>query len=215
MRRKAAAIAQIALFYALIFYFGPSEIRTAPNLYILCVVGVLAIIYQPGFSVFDGGSQKDCGTALQILWTIQITQFLGHVEAVFWRYPESFQWTLIAWIGLVSTLAGLGLRTWAVLHLGKAFTWHINPDAADQLITNGPFAVFRHPSYVGAFFLYMGAIVFLQAYATLIVALIAIPMAFVRRIKLEEEALEAKFGSAYTQYKSRVGAVLPRLPWRI
>lgn len=211
MSKKLLANVQVALFYGLLFWFGPEGIHRLPNLYILWAFGVVAVLCQPGFSSLEAGPSSDRGTAAQILWTIQGVQLLSHVESVFVRFPESFEWTAAAWVGLVLAGFGLAIRTWAVVHLGSAFTWHIDPDAASEVITTGPFAMVRHPSYVGAFFLYVGAVCFLQAWWTLPCALILIPVAFARRIRFEEEALSARFGSDYAEYCRQVGAVIPKL----
>lgn len=211
MKQKAVTIVQLVLFYGLLLWFGAPEIRTQPNLYALFVLGVIAILYQPAFSSFEAGPSEDRGTARQILWTIQAIQGLAHVEAVFWRYPQSFEWTTFAWIGLGCAATGLALRTWAVVHLGAAFTWHIATDRAATLITSGPFSLVRHPSYVGAFLLYAGSVVFLQAWFTLLPALLLMPMAFARRIRWEEEALTNRFGASYETYKGRVGGWFPRV----
>ena len=199
------------MLYGLLLWFGPEALRTMPNLYVLVGVGALAILYQPGFSALESGPSKDRGTAAQILWTIQGTQLLAHLEAVFLRFPASFEWTALAWGGLVVMVGGLAIRTWSVIHLGAAFTWHIDPDAADEVITTGPFSLVRHPSYVGAFCLYVGAVGFLQAWWTLPLALIVIPIAFARRIRWEEQALVAQFEEDYMRYKNRVGGVVPKL----
>ena len=209
--KKVISLIQMCMLYGLLLWFGPEALRAMPNLYVLVGVGTIAILYQPGFSALESGPSQDRGTAAQVLWTIQGTQLLAHLEAVFVRFPSSFEWTAFAWSGLVVMVAGLLVRTWSVIHLGAAFTWHIDPDAADEVITTGPFAVVRHPSYAGAFFLYVGAVVFLQAWWTLQLALIGIPIAFARRIRWEEEALLERFGDRYAEYSRRVGAVFPKL----
>lgn len=40
--------------------------------------------------------------------------------------------------------------------LGKTFTWELAVKRDQQLVTSGPYAVVRHPSYVGAFCIYLG-----------------------------------------------------------
>ncbi len=209
--KKLFTIGQLLGFYALLLYFGPDGIHRSPTLYVLFVMGVVAVVYQPSFSAFEGGSEQDAGTASQILWSIQITQTLGHLEGVFWRYPGGFDWNGLTAVACCLAVAGLALRTWSVVHLGKAFTWHIDPDQADQLIETGPFARLRHPSYTGAFLFYGGVLFLLQAWVSLGLALVAMPLAFRRRIRLEEAALTARFPEAYPGYKARVGAVVPKL----
>jgi protein-S-isoprenylcysteine O-methyltransferase len=211
MNPKVVNSVLLAGFYAGIMALGDPALWTSPKLYILWVVGVLALIYQPAFEKLDRGSTQDRGTAMQILWTIQLTQIAGILEAVFLRYPESFSWGPWAWAGLGILLAGLALRSWSVIHLGKAFTWHIDPGQAETLITSGPYSVVRHPSYTGAYLLYTGTLVFVGAWFALPACMVGMVFAFVRRIRHEEAALEAKFGTVYADYRKGVGAVVPWL----
>jgi len=211
MKKKLLSIVQLAVFYLAIFYFGAPELWSLPHFYILFLVGCLALIFQPGFHAFESGASTDRGTAAQILWSVQLTQVAAVMEAVFFRFPDSFVWDSITSIGLISMLLGLCLRTFAVLHLGKAFTWHIDPEKATSLITDGPYRLCRHPSYVGAFLLYTGAVVFLHAQYALIASLVVLPMAFLRRMKWEEVELSKHFGEEYDEYCRRVGRISPFL----
>lgn len=211
MNPKVVNSILLAGFYAGIMALGDAGLWSSPKFYILWVVGVLALVYQPAFEKFDRGTGQDRGTAMQILWTIQLTQIAGILEAVFLRYPESFGWAPWAWVGVGLMVAGLGIRSWAVIHLGKAFTWHIDPGQADGLITSGPYSVVRHPSYTGAYLLYTGTLVFVGAWYALPACMVGMVLAFVRRIRHEEAALEAKFGNTYIEYRQRVSAVVPGL----
>jgi len=196
-------------FYAGLMVLGDDALWWSPKLYVLWVVGILALVYQPAFQTLDKGTTQDRGTAMQILWTIQLTQVTGILEAVFYWYPDSFSWGPVAWSGLGIMLAGLALRSWSVIHLGKAFTWHIDPGQADGLITSGPYSVVRHPSYTGAFLLYTGSLLFVGAWYSLPLCMVGMVFAFSRRIRYEEAALEDKFGDVYGDYRKRVGALVP------
>ncbi|MAA79361.1 MAG: hypothetical protein CL916_08880 [Deltaproteobacteria bacterium] len=207
--RKLFSILQLAGFYSLFLFFGPIDLRLMPHFYLLFVIGSLGIVLQPGFSSFDLGTSKDRGTAAQIVWSIQFSQIAAVLESVTIRYPEAFDWNLINSVALICMIIGLLIRTAAVIHLGKAFTWHIAPEEANTLITNGIYRFCRHPSYLGAFFLYMGAILFLHAYYAAICALVLFMIAFSRRIKWEEIALKEYFGTEYDEYASRVGRFSP------
>jgi len=209
--KKAINIVLLGAFYAAFMVVGDELLWRSPKLYILWAVGVLALIYQPGFQTMDQGTDQDKGTAKQILWTIQFTQISGVVEAIYYWFPESFAWNPVTWIGLGVMLTGLAIRSWSVIHLGKAFTWHIDPGQADGIIRTGPYSVVRHPSYTGAFLLYTGSLLFIGAWFSLPLCMIGMYFAFSRRIRYEEVALEAKFGEAYAEYRKEVGAVIPGL----
>ena len=148
--RKLLSILQLASFYALFLLFGPKDLWLQPHLYLLFVIGSLGITFQPGFTSFDLGTSKDRGTATQIVWSIQISQIAALLESVTIRYPESFEWTPLNLTALLCMIIGLMIRTAAVTHLGKAFTWHIAPEKATTLITDGIYTFCRHPSYIGA-----------------------------------------------------------------
>ena len=77
-------------------------------------------------------------------------------------------------------------------------------------VTRGPYAVVRHPLYVGwmiAFWATPTMTVTHLVFAALLTAymLIAIPF--------EERNLVQHFGEKYTEYRQRVGGLIPRVGW--
>ena len=57
-------------------------------------------------------------------------------------------WTTFV-VGLVLVWAGVALRQWAVWTLGRFFTWQVIVRRDHELVTSGPYAFVRHPSYTG------------------------------------------------------------------
>ncbi len=78
-----------------------------------------------------------------------------------------------------------------------------------RLVTSGPFAVVRHPMYLGALIAGVGAVLTYRTWAVLFVAL-HWPVLLVRG-RREENALQAEFGEAWLRYQERVPAWLPSL----
>lgn len=182
----------------------------APQLWILFVLGTLAGAFQPSFNPFGkAASPRDHGTALQIVWSIVLVQLIAVIEAVYFRYPESFQWDWVTTLGLVCMVLGLLLRTWGVLTLGRYFTWHVTVQADQKVIRTGPYRFLRHPGYAGALLSYFFAALFLHAWFAAILAAIVLPLAFMRRIHYEEELMTAHFGKDYADYQREVGALFP------
>jgi len=71
------------------------------------------------------------------------------------------------------------------------------------LMTGGPYAISRHPMYIGELALWLGWAILYGSIAVLIG--FAVLCAIVARLApREERALEAKFGERYRQYKARV-----------
>jgi len=180
-----------------------------PQLWIFAGLGVLATVFQPRYDPLKYSAGEDKGTAAQIIWSIYVTQLLIVVEAVYWRFPGSFRWDLPVAFALTAMFAGLFLRTWAFYSLGRQFSWHLNKETQETLITSGPFRYLRHPGYSGAFLTYVSTAVFLHAWFSFTVSLVLLAAAFARRIYYEEKLLAESFGTDYSEYQQKVKRVLP------
>ena len=200
----------IAFLVVILPALGNIEILRAPHMWILIVLGILASIFQPGYNPFTiTAKPRDKWTGAQIIWSVYLTQLIAILEATYLRYPRSVEWDLAATIALVIAVLGLALRTWAVLTLGSLFTMHIDVQQGHSLVRRGPYKVVRHPSYLGAFIMYMSTIVFLHSWFSLIAAVVMLPFAFLRRIHYEEGLLKEEFGEEYEAYRLKVKKILP------
>jgi hypothetical protein len=96
-------------------------------------------------------------------------------------------------------LCGLSLRSWAagVLRKGKA------------LAIGGPYRFFRHPLYLGTFLLLVGFALLLPGFVASLPILGAMLLIFWLTARREEQRLAVKYGSAWREYRLRVG----RLPF--
>ncbi len=189
---------------------GNIQILKYPHLWILMVLGVLASVLQPEYNPFTiTAKPKDGGTGAQIIWSVYLTQLFAILEAAYLGYPGSVRWDLVSTVALVMAILGLLFRTWSVWTLGVFFTMHIEVQDNQKIIRKGPYRYIRHPSYLGAFVLYISTIVFLHAWYALIVAVLVLPLAFVRRIQYEDKLLRGEFGQDYEEYCRQVKRVLP------
>jgi len=106
-----------------------------------------------------------------------------------------------ACLGLPAVVAGMGLRTWALGFICK-----------DQaLCTAGPYALVRHPLYLGNLVILAGL---LALAASPLLAAIAIPIAafhYYTVIRQEESWLASRFRQEWMAYRARVPALIPRL----
>jgi protein-S-isoprenylcysteine O-methyltransferase len=188
---------------------NPAFLRT-PQALILVATGILASLFQPAYNPFKNApDSKDNGTANQIIWSIYLTQLAIILEAAYIRYPESVSWNTMTTIAFVLIIAGLLIRTWAVYTLGKFFTWHISTTPDQEIITTGPYAYIRHPGYSGAFLTYASTAIFLHSWYALAPSAVILCLAFVRRIRHEEDELKQKLGEPYLNYCLKVKKLIP------
>ncbi|MEZ4218832.1 MAG: hypothetical protein R3E88_20340 [Myxococcota bacterium] len=106
-------------------------------------------------------------------------------------------------LGVALVAAGVALRTWAAGHLEKR----------EILAVSGPYARLRHPLYAGTLAISLGIAAVLggvgSALAAALLAAWFVGSYFPRKERSESDALEARFGGAFTAYRARVPALWP------
>jgi protein-S-isoprenylcysteine O-methyltransferase Ste14 len=116
----------------------------------------------------------------------------------------------LRWAGLAVLAAGAALRLWPMFRLGRRFASVVALQEGHLLCTGGPYALVRHPSYVGILLMDLGfAGVFRSA-----VALLLLPVVFWmfhNRMNVEEAFLFEQFGDEYRDYARRSARLLPGL----
>ncbi len=115
--------------------------------------------------------------------------------------------------GAALSLLGMGLILWGRVTLGRMYNLSSalgNQLYADQeLVTSGPFALIRHPMYLGALIASVGGVLLYRTWATVLI--LAHEMVFWVRAGKEEQALAAEFGDAWQAYAQHVPAGIPVL----
>lgn len=97
-------------------------------------------------------------------------------------------------IGLAVFAAGIGLRAWAVVTLGRSYSHRVRtPDGlkadGSGIVSHGPYRLLRHPAYTGMLLAHVGiGVLFFNVFVVLALGLALLP-ALVRRIHVEEEHL--------------------------
>ncbi len=127
---------------------------------------------------------------------------VGRVKAG--RRGRIFGWALLGagWL--------LGLASLRRLGPGYSRPVTIKPD--QQLISDGPYSVIRHPIYVANMMMYLGLSLALGSIPGLAgLGLIVFPR-FLAVAKYEERLMADEFGQDYESWKGRTGGFLPRWP---
>ena len=77
-----------------------------------------------------------------------------------------------------------------------------------QLITNGPYALVRHPIYTGLLLALVGFTMAIEEWRALLAFALA-SLALWRKLRLEECLMHEQFGETYQTYCRRVPALVP------
>ena len=114
-------------------------------------------------------------------------------------------------LGGIVAAVGILLRWRAKRTLGSFFTARVAILPDHRLIQHGLYRHVRHPGYLGILLFFLG-------WPLLVGHLLALPLfwlptlvAYLYRIKVEEEALREAFGDLYRDYARRTARLLPFL----
>ncbi|MBD3173118.1 hypothetical protein GF326_11660 [Candidatus Bathyarchaeota archaeon] len=109
--------------------------------------------------------------------------------------------------GLGFFLCGCLLHSWSVMVRGRySVSWGMSDD--HRLITDPPYSIVRHPSYLAYFLMIIGVTLTWRQWYTLL-PWVAIP-GYYQVSKREEEMLLERFGDQYKRYREKVPGFIPR-----
>lgn len=209
-RRITKIFAMIATIYIVPLLGAPSQIFTL-QIAILCTAALLIFLTQPDFNAADAksNSRTDQGSVLLILALGLFSQVIPVVEWGYFRHPAAQGGAVGTVVGLVFIILGLSFRVWAIRTLGKFFTATVQIVEGHRVVKSGPYAIVRHPSYLGAYIAIVGAAVFLSAPIGTICAAVLMAYAYRKRLAAEETTLIAEFGEEYREYMRTTPAIVP------
>ena len=111
--------------------------------------------------------------------------------------------------GVAFALAGALFAAWAMWSLGRSYGVRTDLFAGHRLKTDGPFALVRHPMYLGILVYHVGASLALESPTLLASTALAVLPYTAARIVAEERVLRAGFVDEYERYRARVPTLLP------
>lgn len=116
-------------------------------------------------------------------------------------------------LGALLYFLGLALYLWGARTLGEMYKassgFGVQLNAEHRLVTHGPFALVRHPLYLGLQVAALGGLLLYRTWTFVFVTVNF--LALVIRAKREEEALAMEFGEEWGAYVRRVPAWIPHL----
>jgi protein-S-isoprenylcysteine O-methyltransferase len=142
------------------------------------------------------GTKQDKSTLLVVWVGIMVSVAAGVYVAAYWPGTALPYGHLFAPAGVVLFAAGVVLRWWAIVTLGRFFTVDVVVEKDHQVVERGPFRFVRHPSYAGVLLAFVGFALTLRNWLAVFIILVPIFGVFLRRMKVEEEALSRRWGHA-------------------
>ncbi|RJP58507.1 MAG: isoprenylcysteine carboxylmethyltransferase family protein [Ignavibacteriales bacterium] len=150
-------------------------------------------------------------------WPLNIAALVLILEAVgvfglgVFEIPESDPFYIYRLIGLIIFIIFSWIQVWSYKTLGKNYSQEVIISKKQELVTNGPYRLIRHPQYISQLLSDLGAGLALASYLVLpIVIIVQIPL-FVLRAQLEEKLLLKRFPVDYATFKKKTGFIFPFL----
>ena len=127
-----------------------------------------------------------------------------------WARIRPFQFQLYL-AGVILMWAGMALRIWAVLVLGRFFRVTVTVQDEHRLVEDGPYKVLRHPAYSGGLLTMVGIGLAMGNWLSLLTMMLVLLPAYGYRIRVEERALKGRFGEGYERYAASRWRLVPFL----
>ncbi len=138
-----------------------------------------------------------------LLFTRSLANELPWLEGRLW--PQS---SLTGVIGTALTAAGVAFAIWARLTLGRLWSGTITLKEGHRLVTNGPYALSRHPIYTGFLFAWLGTAIVVGAVRGFL-GLFLSTLGFLVKLSIEDRLMASQFGEEHRAYCQRVRRLIP------
>jgi protein-S-isoprenylcysteine O-methyltransferase len=177
------------------------------------VLSILFALSELGLAIFrraGRGTARAAGGAPWLIYgvvTVSIT--LGFFLAGMVPQLELDPAGLFRVLGAALFAAGVAVRWWAIIYLGRFFTVNVAIAADHRLVDGRPYRYLRHPSYAGSLMIIAGLGLALCNWGALAAMLIPSLLVFLRRMRIEEQALIRAFGDQYRDYMRRTKRLIP------
>jgi len=115
----------------------------------------------------------------------------------------------LRFVGLAVALISAAFAAWAMWSLGRSYGIRMDVFEGHSLKTDGPYALVRHPMYLGIVLFHVGASLALESPLLLGATALFVAPFTAFRISAEEKVLKDAFGERYLRYAERVPALIP------
>ena len=189
---------------------GPSLFFSHPPLIAVTAVTIalgIAALFTEGH--IGSGVKEDRSNR----WVIAALGVLSVIDAWLPAYTDrigflTFGGEGVRWLGFLLYSVGGVLRLAPVFILGRRFSGLVAIQPEHRLVTDGLYAVIRHPSYLGLLVSVLGwGLAFRSGVGVAIAVLMLVVL--LARIEAEERLLSETFGAEYDAYRRRTWRLVP------
>lgn len=154
--------------------------------------------------------QVDRGSYFVLIGSIILGAAIGFPLAIDWT-GAAIPWfqSQVTIAGFVLILLGSGLRWWAILTLGRFFTFDVAVRSTQKVVQSGPYRFVRHPAYSGTLLSLLGISLALANWASIVAILTGSLIGLFYRVRVEEQALIDALGQPYVDYMRRTKRFIP------
>lgn len=144
-------------------------------------------------------------------YIIGLSMFLSFTAGYFFTgyYKINyFHMILFSIIGVIMFFVGYIYRVYSISYLGKYFSVRLMIQKDHCLVSSGPYAKIRHPSYLGGWVSLVGMAISSGNFATILLVSTSTMILYLVRISHEERILLENIPE-YESYKSITCAIIP------
>jgi protein-S-isoprenylcysteine O-methyltransferase len=181
------------------------------------VLGTMFTLSEIGLGIVkrarSGKSQLADRGSLALLWTVIVLSVMLAFSFNSLLSALNFGALLPAAraLGIVLFVAGLAIRWYAIIYLGRFFTVNVAIASDHRLIDAGPYLYVRHPSYAGALVAFLGLGLCIGNWASVLMLTAPMVAVFAWRMHVEEAALVQGLGDRYRVYMRRTKRLIPKI----
>jgi protein-S-isoprenylcysteine O-methyltransferase Ste14 len=168
----------------------------------LFALGEYAMQFRSLWSLISGRSGRRAEhLSLAVVLLALIGGFVGAIHLSQGQTGEigGAAWPLFG-LGLALMAAGMLVRWWAIIVLGRFFTPVVRVRADQTVVERGPYRWVRHPSYSGLIVFCLGLGLALGNWLSLALLAVVPAASLAVRIRAEERALLASLGEPYRRF---------------
>lgn len=172
------------------------------NVIFICLYHMLEFLTTARFNTLAVESDSFLLNDMDI-YHVNIAAVVEFLATTWWW--GKYRSTYITTIGLLLIIFGQSVRTMAMSTAQDLFNHQIQRKRQDthRLVTRGVYFYFRHPSYVGFFYWFIGLQLMMHNIVVGVVGTILLYRFFKKRIVYEEQYLIQFFNGEYLNYMHR------------